>query len=45
MAERFWLDMPRVIKDFVTVAIREVPLPAYGDRVADEIWPGLPSGS
>ena len=32
----FLLDMPRLFEDFVTVALREALVPAYGGRVADQ---------
>ena len=32
----FLLDMPRLFEDFVTVALREALVPAYGGRVDDQ---------
>ena len=32
----FLLDMPKLFEDFVTVALREALVPAYGGRVADQ---------
>ena len=34
----FLLDMPRLFEDFVTVALREALVSAYGGRVHDQDW-------
>jgi len=34
----FLLDMPRLFEDFVTVALREALVSAYGGRVDDQDW-------